>query len=127
MSRSSQQQYRVSFADVSKPLEMSDFAIIRGALGERYGFDAYVINEALSIFKAQDEDLARLKTLFEAEEPTKHLSSKDALNAFLICCLTSAALGEEELGTIKGYDRDEFYTTIRRLYHLVRQPTKKKI
>lgn len=110
-------EIRVKYAEVTKPLGTKDFAIIRGALGERGGFDGRVITEILTQFGVEDKALERLKNLVSSEQTTGPLNDDDTLNAFLLCCLISAALGEEELRTIRGYDRDEFYTTIRRLYH----------
>jgi hypothetical protein len=113
-------EIRVKYAEVTKPLGSKDFAIIKGALGERGGFDGRVITEILTQFGVEDKALEKLKNLVSSEQTAAPLNDDDALNAFLLCCLTSAALGEEELSTIRGYDRDEFYTTIRRLYHGVR-------
>jgi hypothetical protein len=116
------QKYRVKYADISKPLDQHDFAIISGALSERGGFDGKVIKNILSQFGVQGSDLVGLKNIVSSTEHSKPLTEVDTLNAFLVCSLVSAALGEEELGTIRGYDRDEYYTTIRRLYHAIRAP-----
>lgn len=112
---------RVKCTEVIKPLGSKDFAITEGAIGEKGGFDGRVIKSILAHFGVQDSALARLQDYLGSDGSDASLEDESALNAFLICCLTSAALGEEELQTIRGYDRDEFYTTIRRLYHSVRK------
>jgi len=116
----SKHTYRVAYDEVRKPLDKKDFAIIRRAIGEVSGFDGRVIKEALSLYKVDDCDLERLKTRVSTDHTEESLNDQDALHSFAICCLASAALGEEELSTVTGFDRDEFYTTIRRLYHSVR-------
>ncbi|SMX26827.1 hypothetical protein TRP8649_00920 [Pelagimonas phthalicica] len=126
MTQSSKQSFGVSYEEVRKPLDKKDLAIIRRAINERGGFDGRVIKEALSFYKVEDRDVEQLKTRVSPHQTPESLSYEDKLNSLVLCCLASAALGEEELSTITGYDRDEFYTTIRRLYHGVRMSIKKK-
>lgn len=111
---------RVKYAEIIKPLDDKDFAIIRSALGEIGGFDGQVIKNMLEHFEVCDNAQIDLKKVVQNEKNTVSLSEDEALTAFLVCSLVSAALGEEELRTITGYDRDEFYTTIRRLYNVAR-------
>lgn len=121
MSSDKYTEIRVEYTSVTNPLGLKDLAIISRALGETGGFDGRVIAEVLFRFGVNDKALENLKNISGSKKGIEPLDVDDALNAFLLCCLTSAALGEEELSTITGYDRDEIYTTIRRLYHIVRK------
>ncbi len=121
MSENKPREIRVKYAEVIKPLDAKDLAIVKRAIGEKGGFDGRVISEILARFGVQDSALVQLQNLVRSEEPIAPFKEDDALKAFLVCCLASAALGEEELQTISGYDRDEFYTTIRRLYQAARK------
>lgn len=116
-----QANVRPYWAGTLEPLARQDFDIIYCALTERLGFDGDVITEALRRCGVTPEASEALHetvhAILRSDDPMlRQLSDAQALQAFLACCLASAALGEEELEAITAHDRGDFDRTIRRLY-----------
>ena len=100
-------------------LTESDLQNLQAAVNELGGFAGPEISGSLA---AMGSDPAGLRTFvvgLAGPESLLAAPRETLLGLFLLNGLVCAALGDEELGTITGADRDSHFLTARRLYHIL--------
>ena len=98
-------------------LTESDLAILRTAVNELGGFAGAEICSALTALSIDPDELRAFVDSLAGPDDLLTAPREILLGLLLLNNLVCAALGDEELETITGRDRNEHFLTARRLYH----------
>ncbi len=100
-------------------LTEADLRNLQTAVNELGGFAGREISEALTAMAIDPYSLKRFVDGLAGPEALRSAPRETLLGLFLLNNLVCAALGDEELGTITGAERDSHFLTARRLYHVL--------
>ena len=115
--RKSSGDNRGSFQESIAPFTDIDVATLRAAVNEIGGFAGTEISGSLAALGVDSEGLKAFVDGLESPESLSSATQRSLLGLFLLTNLVCAALGDEELETVTGQDRDAHFLTARRLYH----------